>query len=140
MYSKVKYKVPIKIATIITEIINIVANAIKLFIKISNYYSSFISIFAPQYEDNHHKCKPLLRNSLCNNCPRNLCTHSNNRSQNRPYCSSKDPISAQLRGIPITPQHQCSNGHEEQELCFLHSSLMIDIALLSCSFFFSSML
>ena len=44
MYLKVKYKVPIKIATIITEIINIVANAIKLLIKISNYYSSFISI------------------------------------------------------------------------------------------------
>ena len=49
MYLKVKYKLPIKIATIITEIINIVANAIKLLIKISNYYSSFISIFAPQW-------------------------------------------------------------------------------------------
>ena len=44
MYLKVKYKVPIKIATIITEIINIVANAIKLFIKISNTYKSSILI------------------------------------------------------------------------------------------------
>ena len=52
MYLKVKYKVPIKIATIITEIINIVANAIKLLIKISNYYPSFISIFAPQLGQN----------------------------------------------------------------------------------------
>ena len=44
MYLKVKYKVPIKIATIITEIINIVANAIKLFIKISNTHKSSLLI------------------------------------------------------------------------------------------------
>ena len=44
MYSKVKYKVPIKTATIITGIINIVANAIKLLIKISNTHKSSILI------------------------------------------------------------------------------------------------